>query len=250
MKAFPRDVTVQTMKVRHIGVENELEVRGAIGDIQSSLAKRGLLNSIGYDGGGREFRTNPISVRSLKQVRGERYVKEYYEVLSLNTKPINSGGTHIHISILNSDHENMEANATAMAVAFYKQFQKIAGRKSHWAPRLNCSTLDAVKEKLEDRKGWNSGRTYDRMMSMLNPTSLQTLEFRGPIGSNNCAEILAWVEFLENVVKLSNRESVEGVQFKELLKGDRISAYVETLKGWRKLGKRELEMKFVGSKLQ
>lgn len=252
MKAFPKDVTVQTMTTRHIGVENELGIKNRtryddISAIERECSKRGLLQSVGFDGGGREFRTNPISVRSLNQVRGFKYLTEYYGVLKNNTTVLQSGGTHIHISILGSDHKNMESNATAMAIAFYKQFQKIAGRKSSWARRGHETTLEEVKDSL---RSCNYGdRVYQRKGSMLNPTRHQTLEFRGGRGSNNSKEILAWIEFLDNVVRISNRRSIEGVQFKELLEGERISAYVKSLGSWRKISKRQLEQKFNGSAL-
>jgi hypothetical protein len=252
MKAFPKDVTVKTMTTRHIGVESELGIRGGsryndIRHIEKECRKRGLLQSVGYDGGGREFRTNPIAVHTLKQVRGHRYLTEYYEELRKSTTVLTAGGTHIHISILNTDHKNMESNATAMAIAFYKQFQKIAGRESSWAYRLNKSTISEVRTYLADRR--RGGRTYGAKGSMLTPTHHQTLEFRGGKGSNNCKEILAWIEFIDNVVKISNRESIEGVQFKRLLRTKRIAEYVDSLKGWRKLTKKELEQKFKGSKL-
>jgi hypothetical protein len=265
MKAFPKEVTVQTMKVRHIGVESELGVLesddcscccelccdcsgGIVEKLEGTLSKRGLLQSVGFDGGGREFRTNPISVRSLNQVRGFKYLVEYYGLLKDNTTVLTSGGTHIHISILNSDHENMESNATAMAIAFYKQFQKISGRKTGWANCRRERTIEEVRREL-DRCNYK-GRVYQMKGSMLNPTRHQTLEFRGPKGSNNSKEILAWVEFLNNVAKACNRKSVEGVQFKQLLKGERIEAYVRSLKGWRKLSKADLERKFNGSALK
>lgn len=261
MKAFPRDVEVKTMKVRHIGVESELGIKGKgrysdhrdIGDIEAECKKRGLLQNVGFDGGGREFRTNPISVRSLNQVRGHKYLVEYYDVLKNNTKVLESGGTHLHISILNKDHENLESNATAMAIAFYKQFQKISGRRSGWAGRYKSSmalnTLDKVRKDLESVKRNDGSRAYSVKGYMLNPTYHQTFEFRGPKGSNDCKEILAWVEFLNNITKICNRKSVEGVEFKELLKGKRIEAYVRSLKGWRKLTKKELEHKFDGDNL-
>jgi hypothetical protein len=270
MKAFPRDVTVQTMTVRHVGIENELGVNaeydsddvdcwcccedccdcneGDVEEIEKGLSKRGLLRSIGFDGGGREFRTHPISVRSLNQIRGFKYVTEYYGLLSKNTTVLNSGGTHIHISILNTDHENTESNATAMATAFYEQFQKISGRKTSWASQRREHTIEEIRNFLESRK--SESRTYSTKGSMLNPTYHQTLEFRGPKGSNDSKEVLAWVEFLDNVVKTCNRESVEGIQFKRLLRGKRISAYVEGLTGWRKLTKIDLEQRFNGAKLQ
>lgn len=254
MKAFPKDVTVQSMTTRHIGVESELGIKNNgryddISDIEYGCRKRGLLQSVGYDGGGREFRTNPISIRSLKQVRGFKYLTEYYEVLNKGTEVLDTGGTHIHISILNTDHDNMEANATAMAIAFYEQFQKIAGRRTNWARKSSGSTIETVKKNLAFNRR-TSERTYYLKGSMLNPTSHQTLEFRGPRGSNDCAEILAWVEFIDNVVRLSNRESIEGIKFKQLLSGKRISAYVKSLKEWRKLTTADLEKKFNGASLR
>jgi len=248
MKAFPKDVTVQTMTTRHIGVENELGVNGMIEAVQAEISKRGLLQDIGFDGGGREFRTNPISIRSLKQVRGFKYMTEYYVGLKNNTRVLTSGGTHIHISILNSDHPNMEANATAMAAAFYEQFQKIAGRQTDWAWQTRQRTIAEVKEYLANRKS-KEGRVYHTKGSMLNPTRHQTLEFRGPKGSNDGEEILAWIEFLDNVVKACNRESIEGMTFKRLLRGKRISAYASSLKGWRELTKADLDKKFKGAAL-
>lgn len=249
MKAFPRDVIVQEMTVRHIGVENELGVTGQVQAIQQELSKRGLLQSIGYDGGGREFRTNPISVRSLSQVRGFKYLTEYYGELKKGTTVLKSGGTHVHISILGTDHPNLETNATAMAIAFHKQFQKISGRETDWAYRMSYPTLEAVENCIRSHKSMHS-RTYSLKGSMLGPTHHQTFEFRGPKGSNDAEEILAWVEFLNNVVKACNRKSIEGIPFKQLLRGERVSAYVESLKGWRKLTEAELEQRFDGSNLQ
>lgn len=253
MKAFPKDVTVRTMTTRHIGVESELGIKGRdryedISYITEECSKHGLLHSVGFDGGGREFRTNPISIKSLNQVRGFKYITEYYGMLKDNTTVLTTGGTHIHISILKDDHKNMESNATAMAIAFYKQFQKIAGRQSNWAYRRRETTLKRVKELLAYERMDNI-RVYNLKGSMLNPTYHQTLEFRGGKGSNNCEEILAWIEFLNNVIKACNRKSVEGVPFKQLLKGKRIEAYLNSLKGWRKLSKRELEQKFNGAAL-
>lgn len=248
MKAFPKDVTVQTMTTRHIGVENELGVHGDMSIISTEISKRGLLQSVGFDGGGREFRTNPISVRSLNQVRGCKYLTEYYGVLKKNTTVLDSGGTHIHISILPTDHKNMESNATAMAIAFYSQFQKIAGRKSNWACLGRGSTLEEVRNELASRK--RVERVYGMKGSMLNPTMHQTLEFRGGRGSNDCQEVLAWIEFLDNVTKICNHKSIEGVQFKQLLRGERISAYVKSLDDWRKLTDADLNMKFNGAKLR
>jgi hypothetical protein len=246
MKAFPRDIEVQTLKTRHIGVESELYT-GDNGydvppEVEAGLRKRGLLMSIGVDGGGREYRTNPISVRSLHQVRGEKYLREYYDTLKPVTKVIERGGTHIHISILPDDKPDMELHATALGIAFFRQFQKISGRTTHWADKFYASSLRDLRERFAGYKGRCSSyhRAYAMKGSMLNPTGHGTLEFRGPKGSNDCNEILAWTEFLENVVKAANTKSIEGVKFADLIKGSRIEAYAAELKGWRKLSEADL----------
>lgn len=240
------------MTERHIGIESELRIKNDMTgeqnvprNVEYSLNEQGLLQSIGYDGGGREFRTNPISVKSiLKQVRGRKYLTRYYDILSESTEVSERGGTHIHISILDKDHVNMESNATALAMAFFSQFQKIAGRSSHWASRFHIdgvgnTDITKLREYL-DRSRYICSRAYSHKGSMLNPTGHQTLEFRGGVGTNDIKDILAWIDFLNNVVKTSNRESVDGVKFGDLLKGETISEYVKGLKGWRKLSKRDL----------
>lgn len=255
MKAFPRDIEIETLKERHIGVESELGVKGCErysenlpDDLESKLSEKGLLQNIGHDGGGREFRTNPISVKSLlKQVRGRKYFEGYYMELKHHTTVLGSGGTHVHISILDSDHENMEANAVALATAFYQQFQKIAGRKSSWAFKMEVKTFEQVKEQLGRSR--RSNRVYEMKGSILGPTYHKTLEFRGPKGSNNSEEILAWIDFLNGVVKVANRKSVNGVKFADLIKGSCISEYVKTLTGTRKFTKHELNKTLNTAKL-
>ena len=142
----------------------------------------------------------------------------------------------------------MEANATALGMAFYEQFQKIAGRRTGWAwnladferTRVRIGNMDQLREYLQTRKNREGRRAYHLKGCMLNPTGHQTLEFRGPKGSNDADEVLAWAEFLENVVKAANRKSVDGIKFVDLLKGDRITKYMRRLRGWRKLTKADL----------
>ena len=126
----------------------------------------------------------------------------------------------------------MEANATALAIAFYQQFQRIAGRNSVWAQIPLGASIKEVKEDLEkrhDRAGVyrRGNRAYSRSMRMLGPTLYQTLEFRGPKGSNDPDEILSWIDFMECVVKVANRKSIHGVKFSDLLKGERIAEYAK-----------------------
>lgn len=247
MKAFPRDVEVKSMKERHVGIESELRVhhqyQGVPGGLVEKVNKRGLLQSVGFDGGGREFRTNPISIKSLYQVRGKKYLTEYFESLQPETDVVSTGGTHIHISILNDDHPNMESNATALAMTFYEQFQKIAGRKTHWARRFGNGayrTLDEVKTCIQRYKNNTDDRTYCLKGSILGPTRHQTLEFRGPKGSNDPEEVLAWIEFLEAVVRAANRECIDGIQFKDLVKGERIAEYIKKLPRSRRITRNDL----------
>jgi len=260
VKAFPRDIEPMTLKERHVGIESELFVLNGVPqegcscgcesaisqvipeEVDKELKKRGLLQNIGYDGGGREFRTNPISIKSiLKQKRGLAYLTAYYAVLKANTKVVEAGGTHIHISVLDSDHENLEINAYAMAAAFYEQFQKVAGRKTHWAYRPGFGeTIDDCRTYCNARKDRSGRRMYSMKGAILAPTYHKTLEFRGPVGSNDITDILAWVEFLNNVVTAVNREDINGITFKSLLEGKYISEYVKGLKGWRKLTRKDL----------
>lgn len=245
MKAFPRDIDIKTLTERHVGIESELVVRHGDGDsLHPALSKNGILRSIGWDGGGREFRTNPISVKSLlKQVKGRKYVTEYYQHLKEHTVVTAQGGTHIHISILDKDNENMESNATAIATAFYDQFQKISGRRSTWARKLDFgNTIEECRRYCDERKSDPSGdqRVYIMKGSMLAPTAHKTLEFRGGVGSNNIEDILPWVEFLNNVVKAANRKNIDGLKFSDLLKGEHIAEYAKGLKDWRELSKKDL----------
>lgn len=243
MKAYPREADCG--KVRHFGFENELAI-GAYSDAELSGEGRDaiydtrILESIGFDGGGREFRTIPIATRTLKQVRGCRYVRQYYAVLKKEARVHSSGGTHIHISILDTDHESMEANAIALATAFFPQFQKIAGRKSHWAERPPRSNITAIRTHIKECNRYYGARKVGRSYHILTATSHQTLEFRGPKGSNDADEMLAWAEFLENVVKVANRKSVHGVRFEQLLKGERIGEYARKLRGERRITKADL----------
>ena len=251
MKPFPREADLKA--VRHIGIESELlvttgEYQRVTKETQNKINKRGILQDIGMDGGGREFRTNPISVKSLSQVRGAKYLKEYFDMLKEMTNVIETGGTHLHISVLDSDHPNMEANATALGMAFFEQFQKISGRETHWADNFgehlyeDIKTIEHVAAYIQRNK-CGGRRAFYCKGSMIGPTSHQTLEFRGPKGSNDADEILAWAQFVENVAKVSNRESVHGVEFQELLEGERISAYVDKLPRSRKIRIKDLRKK-------
>jgi len=256
VKAFPKDIEVPELKERHIGVESELGIKDSYyrklpWGLVTKLNKTGILyHQIGYDGGGREFRTVPISVKSLfNQAIGRKRLESYYTELSLHTEVLTTGGTHVHISILDSDHENLEANAISLATAFYEQFQKVSGRKSGWASQLNIRTLNEAKDFLSAHKSIGIKRVHYCRGSILAPTGHKTLEFRGPKGSNDGKEVLAWVDFVNCVVDVANRESVQGVRFGDLLNGKYISEYVKNLDGWRKLTAKDLNKKLNYAKL-
>jgi len=250
MKPFPREADLKA--VRHIGIESELLVttgnyQRVTQAVQNKINKRGMLQSVGMDGGGREFRTQPISIKSLHQVRGAQYLKEYFDMLKSMTNVIESGGTHLHISVLDSDHPNMEANAVALGVSFFEQFQKISGRNTHWADDFSRHfgterNIESITDYISRSKS-GGRRAFYCKGSMIGPTTHQTLEFRGPKGSNDADEILAWAQFVENVAKVANRESVHGVEFRELLEGERISAYVDKLPRDRKIRVKDLRKK-------
>lgn len=226
MKAYPR--ASDCKKVRHIGIETEIDITSTT-EKRSSLDQTNLVR-LEYPGMV-EFRTIPISVNSFHNVRGSKRIREHFDIIKSATKIAKWGGTHLHISILDKDNPNMEANALALTIAFYRQFQKISGRASTWARKPGANTIGAAKALVGDmRDEYTRRRIYNRQFFMITPSGYQTLEFRGPKGSNDADEILAWAEFLENTVKVANQDSVNGVMFKDLLVGDRISAYCKKLK--------------------
>lgn len=245
MRAYPKAIDVQTLTERHVGVESELGIRGRKREdlppeLEPTLEATRLLQSIGYDGGGREFRTTPISVKSLlEQARGRKRFEDYYQELSRCTEVLSSGGTHVHISLLGSDHVNIEANAMALATGFFEQFQKVAGRQSPWANKLNATSWDEINKWL--RKHRASPHLYRAKGSMFAPTGHKTLEFRGPKGSNSFTEVLAWIDFVNCVAEVANRKSVDGVQFRDLLGGSYIAEYVASLPADRVLSKLDLD---------
>lgn len=245
MRAFPRDSDCK--KVRHIGIETEIDVIGTCPKA-SDLDEEGLQR---YRAGqGVEFRTIPISVRSLHGVRGTKRVQEHFDLIKSFTRVAQWGGTHLHISILDKDHPNLEANVISLTAAFFKEFQKVAGRRTEWAKRPEVKSLNDAKALVAIMNIFgHRERRYSRRYLMITPSRYQTLEFRGPVGSNDSEEILAWADFLEKVIEVSNCDSVHGVQFKDLLVGDRISKYVSELIGWRVFTNRELNKKLNESKL-
>ena len=258
MKAYPRDVEVRKMKSRHVGIENELYIKDSHAqqvdtgwgssnrdfndEVKRKLEESKILRDMTYDGGGRELRTVPIKLVAFYQKRGSLYIRNYYSTLKESTKTIRSGGTHVHMSILKGDHPNTEANVLAISTAFHEQMQKVCGRKSSWATKLQARNMEYIKRWLE--VGYRGrGRTYVRGYLMITPTALQTMEMRGGKGSNDVDEVLAWVEMLKNIVEASNTDSVNGVVFEDLIKGEFISKYVNKLGGWRKIGKKDLKSK-------
>ena len=242
---------------RAVGFENELKVNGMeptiywrrrtkIKQLEKLIARRDIFREMHTDGGGIEFTTKPIKASALYQKRTMKYIEEYYENLKKATTPISTGGTHIHISVLKTDHENMILNAVIIAQEFFTQLQKISGRQVHWASKPpEEDSKEGTKRRLSSMSFTVNGqKMYNRAYWMITPTNKGTLEFRGPMGSNNVDEILAWQELFANIVKEANRESVKGLQFAQLIRGERISKYIDNIQNsgaqWRKLSAEEL----------
>lgn len=242
---------------RAVGFENELQVNGLvfsmswrkktkIKQLEKLIARRDIFREMHTDGGGIEFTTKPIKASALYQKRTMKYIEEYYENLKKATTPISTGGTHIHISVLKTDHENIILNAVIIAQEFFTQLQKISGRQVHWASKPpEEHSMEGTKRRLSRMSFTANGqKVYNRAYWMITPTNKGTLEFRGPMGSNNMDEILAWQELFANIVKEANRESVKGLQFAQLLQGERISKYINEIQSgnitWRKLSAEEL----------
>ena len=201
---------------RAIGVENELHTRlshnSAKHERPSDSLFRMIAGKIGrenhYDSGAIEFTTHPIRISYAKSKTGYKEVSQYFERLKSITEVSRTNGTHIHISILREDHPLLEVRVLVIATAFYRQLQKIAGRETHWAQRANLRevSIDGAVEWLGTDR-FNRNVSYrGRSGTILGPSRYQTLEFRGPKGTNDYEEILAWTELLENIVRVSNRK--------------------------------------------
>ena len=239
-KVFPASLNLK--KQRAVAIENELYSKDRRKwQPPSKNEYKKAAGSIGReyhsDCGAIEYTTKPLRLSYIRSKRGQRQLLSYYEGLSGIAKVSNHNGTHVHISLMDHDHPDIEARAIVIATQFYTQLQKIAGRNSlQWARSPGKETVESAKKCLRGMKFRKtneyetpSRQSYGRQYWILTPTSRQTLEFRGPKGTVDPMEILAWTDLLENIVRVCNRKRLRTLHIREILKGKYLEPYVEKL---------------------
>ena len=245
-------------KTRAIGIETEIliantsnsltpVVTAAVPAKMKQQLKDTLFREYHGDSGAIEFTTMPIKLESLKQGPGKKKLQNYFQVLQNFTRVSDNNGTHIHMSILDNDHTELESNVMCIIQAFSTQIHRLLGREASWARAPGVANKTEAKRVLSNtamRPRKDQLRTlYRRQYFLITPTTKQTLEMRGPRGSNNYHEVMAWTEFLENVINAANKESVQGLEFKSLLEGPNLKAYVKTLYGARAISRAQMNFK-------
>lgn len=253
-EVFPASLNLK--KQRAVGIENELYSKGRRQwEPPSRSAYKKAAGSIGRehhsDSGAIEYTTKPLRLSYIRSKRGQRQLLSYYEGLSGIAKVSNRNGTHVHISLMDHDHPDIEARAIVIATQFYSQLQKIAGRNSpRWARSPHKSTVESAKDFLKEMKypkaeqyETPSRQAYGRQFWIITPTRRQTLEFRGPKGTVDPMEILAWTDLLENIVRVCNRKRLRTLHIREILKGKYLEPYVEKLVQEETLTQEDLAVK-------
>ena len=254
-KVYPKRLKLG--KQRAVGIENELFMRGGrnqyITERQKQSINKKILAHTKTDCGAIEFVTKPILLSSLKWGNGKNQLDNYYKTIQKIAKVSKHNGSHIHISLLDTDRKDIVARVLFIQSIFYKQLQKVAGREASWAQSPRTTDMELAREREEymcmdrapiyDKKGvTRAGKRpkYTRSYYMITPTNKNTLEFRGPKGTVKTEEMLAWIELLHNIVKEANRPELFSLSFKDLLKGKNISQYVASLPKYRQLTEEQL----------
>ena len=253
-EVFPASLNLK--KQRAVGIENELHSKGktqwqAPSKNEYKKAAGGIGREHHSDCGAIEYTTKPLRLSYIRSKRGQRQLLSYYEGLSGFAKVSERNGTHVHISLMDHDHPDIEARAVVIATQFYAQLQKIAGRNSiQWARSPEQRTVESAKNCLREMKYQKtdqyetpSRQAYGRQFWIITPTRRQTLEFRGPKGTVDPMEILAWTDLLENIVRVCNRKRLKTLHIGEILKGKYLEPYVEKLVQEEKLTQEDLEAK-------
>ena len=246
---------------RYFGVEQELMLKDrahtweAIDRIKEVLDMTAIDN-VTTDCGCYETIHKPLS---LKEVQNGKYLKKNVKALQPITKINKRGGTHVHISRLDSDPEWMTKNLIIIQHAFYKELQILSKRKSEqWAKdpiTMTLSRAKAVEDKARDieykvRYNREATRTeemasYARNYWMITPNAKETYEYRGGRGTKDIRDIRAWAEMLRNIVELSKQKSLSGVTFGQIVKGPNIERMVNDMISKGKLNKDIRKLKIV-----
>lgn len=219
---------------RYFGLEQELGIKGNNSNTwgerenvyNKAKARKLDMYNVSVDCGCIEYVSNPVPLSSI--VKGKRIPELQRFLGDMGLKPDSKGGTHLHISLKERDNKWTTNNALYLAAQFYEEFQAICGRKSNrWAQKPMSIGYQA-KEKVNENI-FNPAQAYSRYYWILTPTMHKTIEFRGPKGTRSINDIRAWAEFLDQIVRVSNQDSIEGVKFKDLIKGKHIEAKVDKL---------------------
>lgn len=202
--------------------------------IKDTLAEKNVfVGGVGYDGGGKEFVTYPDSVSHYKKGGSERF-KNVISMLANCTNADSSSGTHIHISKLPSDTPTTWNNLYWFSMAFAPQIQKIFGRESHWCRtplpetyfRENNNNGDSVVYELPQKQPVPAN-IYNKGTIIVNRDN--RYEFRGGKASHDIEEVLAWVEFCNNVVEMCANGYIKQMPFATVLQGKYIRKYLNRI---------------------
>ena len=252
---------------RLIGYELEIEREDRTAEwMQYEIGDDKPFAAYGYDGSDIELVTHPISVSML---RDDSLISEATQILKdKNCKPCEQGGTHVNVSKLTDDYTLSYSNLLWLQTIYAGQMQKVFGRVSSWAQipsnKMGSDGYRKKKERLSDPQYVRSimelflsdEETAQQFSRMQNKSLLITdkgnrYEFRGGKSTTDRDELLAWGQFCFNMVEIaSTNKKLTGVKFKNFLKGDMISRYVQEVlqtSKHRKLSEDELN-KTVNSK--
>lgn len=209
---------------RYVGIEIEVERRNKREPaVNHAWDFRDIVLGVNHDGADIEFQTHPLQ---LSKIYSNTQLQRWYNRLDLFAKENLLSGTHIHMT-------KLDANSSVVKwieACFGPQIQKVAGRISSYA----YPTPGENKTRATIRMGSNS---KSDMFTINN--SGETIEWRGPKSSTRIQDILAWIEFFENIMKVADKE--EPITFAKLCEGRYITPYVESFKGDRAITPEEME---------
>lgn len=186
------------------------------------------VGGIGVDGGGREFATLPDSYGNYVKGGSERF-KKVVAFLERTTNADRDSGTHINISKLDSDTRTTWNNIYWYMMCFGPQLQKIFGRRSHWAKiplpkEYFCSNSGSNMMFEVPTKRPKPEWVYSKGSMVVDKGN--RYEFRGPKASHDLDEVLAWIQFCNNIVEICANGYIKDMPFAEALKGKYIRAYL------------------------
>lgn len=195
---------------------------------------------VGSDGSEYEFVTEPDSMTFYNKGGSERF-QNFVRFLKENGEPKSADGTHIHISKLLDEPQEVFTKLKWLVSNYGLQLQKIFGRVSSWAQTPaqiwffenfeRCKAAPEMehvlipknyKKIIEKPYGNKQGMVINRQ---------HTYEFRGGKGSNDIEEVLAWIQVAHNFVELATKtiEEIDTTPFSTLVEGEYIQKYLSKI---------------------